>query len=115
MRIYMAAAVLTATYALIKGLMSSPDPVSLIYSTVAGALVSIALILSTVPLAGPLIYNVAVDLVLGAARFQADSLFLAIMWAASWAVNLTFTAALSLYLMQVRRAVARRVIRELLL
>lgn len=114
MRIYLAAAVLTTTYALVRTLQTASDPVSLVYSAVAGAMSSISLVLSTVPLAGPLLYRVALEAVMSGARFQVDQHFLAVMWAASWAINVAFTAALLLYALQVKRAVARRVIRALL-
>jgi len=111
MKLYFALAALTAVYA--AAIMPATDPYAVLWNGVVGAMLSIALILSVIPAAGPLIYEVALRALSNSLHVDLGPVY-TLLRAASWAINIIFTAALALYLLQWQRARARRVIRLLL-
>ncbi|MEZ0319982.1 MAG: hypothetical protein ABWK05_08345 [Pyrobaculum sp.] len=115
MKIYAALAVFVATYSAALTLSTTTQPYALMWNGVVGAMLALALVLSVVPLAGPAIYDTAAQ-ILTSSLNPAINLepVVAVLKAASWVVNITFTAALILYVLQVKRAKARRVIKALL-
>ncbi|MEM1614367.1 MAG: hypothetical protein QXP31_06690 [Pyrobaculum sp.] len=115
MKIYAALAVFVATYSVALTLSATTQPNALIWNGVVGAMLALALVMSVVPLAGPLIYDTAAQ-ILTSSLNPAINLepAVSLLKAASWIINIVFTAALLLYVLQVKRAAARRVIRALL-
>lgn len=115
MKLYVALAVISAVYTAALTLGITSDPYQLAWNGVAGALLSLALLVALVPLAGPLLYDIAVQIVAAMLnpRISLGPL-LDILKIASWVVNIVFTVALILYLAQWKRSIARRIIRALL-
>ncbi|MFN3803676.1 MAG: hypothetical protein ACK4SY_01310 [Pyrobaculum sp.] len=115
MKLYAASAVLTATYTIAYTLQYATDIYSLARNGIIGAVFSLALMLSLIPLAGPLAYNAVFHILANLLSPPIDTTLLAyVLSIASWALNITFTTALILYMLQIRRAAARRVIKRLL-
>jgi hypothetical protein len=115
MRLYAALAVFTAVYAVATTFGATADAQALVWNGVVGALLSLALAVSLVPLAGPGLYETALSVLTSAARPPIELGPLAhLLRAASWGINIAFTVALILYIAKIRRPVARRVIRALL-
>ncbi|MGC8994457.1 MAG: hypothetical protein ACP5J0_03570 [Pyrobaculum sp.] len=115
MRLYAALAVFTAVYAVATTFGATADAQALVWNGVVGALLSLALAVSLVPLAGPALYETALNVLASAARPPIELGPLAhFLRAASWGINIAFTVALILYVAKIRRPIARRVIRALL-
>ncbi|ABP51436.1 MULTISPECIES: hypothetical protein [Pyrobaculum] len=115
MKLYVALAVISAVYTVALTLGTTSDPYQLAWNGVAGALFSLALVISVVPLAGPLLYDIAVQIVAATLNPRiSPSPLIDILKIASWVVNILFTIALALYLAQWKRPIARRIIRALL-
>lgn len=71
--------------------------------------------LAVIPLAGPLLYDTATQLMRSALNppINLDPV-LQILRPVPWILNVLFTAALILYILQIKRWIARRIIRALL-
>jgi len=111
MKLYLALAALTAVYAV--AITPATDPYAVLWNVVVGAMLSIALILSVIPVAGPLIYEVALRALSNSLHTDLGLVY-TLLRVVSWAINITFTAAMALYLFQWQRARARKIIRLLL-
>jgi len=111
MRLYFALAVLTAVYAV--AITPETDPYAVLWNGVVGAMLSIALVLSVIPAAGPLIYEVVLQALSNSLHVDLGLVY-TLLRIASWAINITFTVALALYLLQWQTTRARQVIRFLL-
>jgi hypothetical protein len=115
MKFYLGIAVFTTIYAVALTLLVTTEPSSLLWNGIVGFMLSLSLVLSLVPGAGPLLYETATNVLLRALNPPIDLYFLVLfLKAASWALNILFTLSLLLYALQIKRTVARKVIRALL-
>ncbi|MCI4447180.1 MAG: hypothetical protein JHC20_04625 [Pyrobaculum sp.] len=115
MKLYLGAGVITATYALVLTSLVTTEPSSLLWNGVVGFMLSLSLVLSLVPAAGPLLYTTATNVMLSALNPRIDlSLLVLVLRATSWALNILFTLSLVLYALQFKRRIARKVIKILL-
>ena len=115
MKLYLGIAVFTTVYAitLTLGVTTAPGP--LLWNGVVGFMLSLSLVLAVIPLAGPLLYDTATQVMRSALNPPIDiDPALQILRPASWILNILFTAALILYILQIKRSIARRIIRALL-
>lgn len=115
MKLYLALAVLTTAYIMALTLGATEEPRSLLWNGIVGFMLSTSLVLSVVPVAGPLLYETASQILYSSLNPPLHLTHL--LWLlrlASWAINLAFTSALVLYVLQIKRAKARRIIRALL-
>jgi hypothetical protein len=115
MKLYLGIAVFTTVYAitLTLGVTTAPGP--LLWNGVVGFMLSLSLVLAVIPLAGPLLYDTATQVMRSALNPPIDlDPALQILRPASWILNILFTAALILYILQIKRWIARRIIRALL-
>ena len=115
MKFYLGIAVFTTIYAVALTLLVTTEPSSSLWNGIVGFMLSLSLVLSLVPGAGPLLYETATNVLLSALNPSIDLYFLVLfLKAASWALNILFTLSLLLYVFQIKRTVARKVIRALL-
>jgi len=115
MKLYLGIAVFTTIYAVALTFLVTTEPSSLLWNGIVGFMLSLSLVLSLVPVAGPLLYETAINVLLSALNPPIDLYFLVLfLKAASWALNILFTLSLLLYVLQIKRSVARKVIRALL-
>nr|WP_287069366.1 hypothetical protein [Pyrobaculum sp.] len=115
MKLYASLAVITAVYAIALTLSATDNPQGVVWNGVIGALLSLALAISTVPLGGPLLYETALQILTSTLNPPIDlALLVTVLRIAPWAVNLIFTAALILYLIRWKRPLMRKILRVLL-
>ena len=115
MKLYLGAGVITATHALVLTSFVTTEPSSLLWNGVVGFMLSLSLVLSLVPAAGPLLYTTATNVMLSALNPRIDlSLLVLVLRATSWALNILFTLSLVLYTLQFKRGIARKVVKTLL-
>ncbi|MFN7105524.1 MAG: hypothetical protein ACK4M3_02925 [Pyrobaculum sp.] len=115
MKLYASLAVLTATYTIANTSQHTTDIYSLAWNGIIGAALALALMISLIPVAGPLAYNAVFHILTSLLRPPIHTTLLAyVLSIASWALNIVFTSALVLYVLQIRRAAARRIIKRLL-
>ncbi|ABL88138.1 conserved hypothetical protein [Pyrobaculum islandicum DSM 4184] len=115
MKLYLSLAVLTAIYIIALTLGVTTAPSSLLWNGVIGFMLSISLVLSVIPLIGLLFYETALQILTSSLNPPVDiSLLTWILKIASFIINILFTIALVLYVLQKKRAYARRVIKTLL-
>lgn len=116
MKLYIALSILSSAYITGLTLGKIQDIQFITWNAVIGAMMPLALVMSVVPLAGPLLYDVALQVLTSALNppLQIET-YLRVLKAASWAINVLFTVSLILYIAQYKRYLARRIIRFLLL
>jgi len=115
MKLYLAIAVFTTIYAiaLTLGVTTAPEP--LLWNGVVGFMLSLSLVLAVIPLAGPLLYDTATQVMRSALNPPIDlDPALQILRPVTWILNILFTTALILYILQIKRRIARRIIKVLL-
>jgi hypothetical protein len=114
-KLYLGAGVITAIYALVLTSLVTTEPSLLLWNGVVGFMLSLSLVLSLVPAAGPLLYEIATNVLLSALNPRIDLSFLVlVLRATSWTLNILFTLSLVLYVLQFKRRIARKVIKTLL-
>jgi hypothetical protein len=115
MKLYLGAGVITAIYALVLTSLVTSEPSLLLWNGVVGFMLSLSLVLSLVPAAGPLLYETATNVLLSALNPRIDlSLLVLVLRATSWTLNILFTLSLVLYALQFKRGTVRKVIKTLL-
>jgi hypothetical protein len=115
MRLYLGIAVFTTVYAiaLTLGVTTAPQP--LLWNGIVGFMLALSLVLAVIPLAGPLLYDTATQVMRSALNPPIDiDPALQVLRPISWVLNVLFTSALILYILQFKRPIARRIIRALL-
>jgi hypothetical protein len=115
MKLYLGAGVIVAIYALVLTSLVTTESSLLLWNGVVGFMLSLSLVLSLVPAAGPLFYEIATNVLLSALNPRIDLSFLVlVLRATSWTLNILFTLSLVLYALQFKRRIARKVMRTLL-
>lgn len=115
MKLCVSAGVITAIYALVLTSLVTTEPSLLLWNGIVGFMLSLSLVLSLVPAAGPLLYEIATNVLLSALNPRIDLSFLVlVLRATSWTLNILFTLSLVLYALQFKRGTMRKVMRTLL-
>jgi|GEM_PF-1083523 len=115
MKLYLGIAVFTTVYTIALTLGATTAPQPLLWNGIVGFMLALSLVLAVIPLAGPLLYDTATQVMRSALNPPIDiDPALQILRPVSWILNILFTAALILYILQFKRPIARRIIRALL-
>jgi hypothetical protein len=114
-KLCLGAGVITAIYALVLTSLVTTELSLLLWNGVVGFMLSLSLVLSLVPAAGPLLYETATNVLLSALNPRIGLSFLVlVLRATSWTLNILFTLSLVLYALQFKRRTVRKVMRTLL-
>ena len=115
MKLYISLSILSAIYTAALTLEKVTDPSILTWNVVIGAMVPLALVLSLVPIVGPVLFQTAAEVLIRSLNPPlALGIYIDFFKILSWVINILFTISLIMYIKQYRRHLARRIIKTLL-